>query len=77
MYVRGREGGGGGFYQRKIFRPFGPKFGIKIQGAALRAHPRDPPVMWTAISCPSQCWRGENVLNYALKGITFIYFLFF
>ena len=43
--------GGGGRYPIKVFRPFGPQFGLKIRGGrAPRSPPLDPPPLLEVMS---------------------------
>ena len=61
LEIRGGGGGGssrpldkgeGGWFSKKIFRPFGPQFGLQIR-APPRAPPLDPPLNKAPI--PSVC----------------------
>ena len=58
--------GGGGGVSKKIFRPFGPQFGLKISGAqAPRVPPKDPPLLhftWSFDPLEMQC-KGSTLIS--------------
>ena len=49
----------GGTVSKKIFRPFGPQFGLKIRGLGPQAPPLDPPLL-----CPT-----SGILHYVMLSV--------
>ena len=60
-----RGGGVGGTVSIKIFRPFGPQFGLKIRASGPQAPPLDPPLL-----CPT-----SGILPYVMLSVMISFIL--